>query len=155
MSLVPSPRRNQTVLTGLTTLDFDHAVAERAGRDTTSVALAIAATSVATIQEHEVQPGTIPEPGLLQVGLFSNDGSRGPFGSRNRCGVHDWILLERGSVKRHSCPSETGQESANLGPLRWFSLVRPVARKGGTSPRWSRSDTRGRPDEELPWPRRR
>src|SRR5208337_487565 len=119
-------RRNQTVLTGLTALDFDHAVAERVSRDTTSVALAIAAASVATIQEHEVQPRTIPEPGLLPVGLFANDGSRRPFGLRNRCGVHDCILLERGSVKRHSSSGETGKLAANLRPLRWFSLVRPV-----------------------------
>src|SRR5271157_36946 len=111
---------------GLTASDLDHAVAERASRDTTCVALAIAATSLATIQEHEVQPGAIPEPGLLQVGLFSNRNARRPFGSRNRCGVHNCIHLERGSVKRHSSSGETDPATANLRPLRWFSPERPV-----------------------------
>jgi len=103
---------------GLTALDFHHAVAERASCDTTCIALAVAATSLATIQEHEVQPGAIPEPGLLQVGLFSNRSSRRPIGSRNRCGVHNSILLERGSVKRHPSLGETDPVVANLRPLR-------------------------------------
>jgi hypothetical protein len=47
---------------GLTALEFDHAVAERASCDTTYIALPSAATSLAAIQEHEVQPGAIPEP---------------------------------------------------------------------------------------------
>src|SRR5271157_808596 len=114
---------------GLTALDFHRAVAERASCDTTCVALAVAATSLATIQEHEVQPGAIPEPGLLQVGLFSNRSSRRPIVSRNRCGVHNCILLERGSVKRHSSSGETDPEVANVRPLRWVSLVRPVVKK--------------------------
>jgi len=103
---------------GLTALDFHRAIAERASCNTTCVALAVAATSLATIQEHEVQPGAIPEPGLLQVGLFSNRSSRRPIGSRNRCGVHNSILLERGSVKRHPSLGETDPVVANLRPLR-------------------------------------
>jgi len=138
---------------GLSASDFDHAVAERASRDTTCVALAIASTSLATIQEHEVQPGTIPEPGLLQVGLFSNHNSRRPFGSRIRCRVHNCILLERGSEKKALIFRQDTPGSANLRPPRWFSLVRPIVIKAALAPRWSRYDRRVRTDGEFPWPR--
>jgi len=119
---------------GLTASDFDHAVAERASRDTTCVALAMASTSLATIQELEVQPGTIPEPGLLQVGLFSNHSSRRPFGSRIRCRVHNCILLERGSEKKSTrLPTRhTWQCKSQATPL----VIAGAAdcHKGGASP---------------------
>jgi len=138
---------------GLTALDFHHAVAQRASCDTTCVALAVAATSLATIQEHEVQPGAIPEPGLLQVDLFSNRSSRRPIGSRNRCGVHNSISSrtrfgQKAPKFRRDRPGGCKSQATSLS----FAGA-AGSQKGGASPRWSRSDRRVRPDEELPCPR--
>jgi hypothetical protein len=70
--------------------DFQVDVTEKAAPAIVDHALPrAAAPSAAAIQEHEVGPGTIPEAGFLEVDLVSNGGSSRPFGSRNRCGIHD------------------------------------------------------------------
>src|SRR5208282_1488600 len=52
-----------------------------------------AATVQATIQQHEIQTGAIPESSLVRVDLVPDRGSRGPLGSLYRCGIHGSCLL--------------------------------------------------------------
>jgi hypothetical protein len=90
--------------------EFQFAIAKGSSPGAGGVNLpASQAPSTATIQEHEVQTGAIPESSLVQVNLVPDRSSRGPLGSIYRCGIHGSSLAHFEGKNRLSTCARSGR----------------------------------------------